>query len=165
MAEKFEDPNGKVDLGAHILSRYPAVGLVHIENIMTENVLSIQYNQKVIEAVEILINKKISGMPVVDPQNKLITIVSEWDLTHLAAIGKLECPIIDQLDKLVPTARILTVGRRDRFKDAFKHFLSRAIRRVVVVDAQGKVEGIVARRDLMKALLMHHRIHNLKIAA
>jgi acetoin utilization protein AcuB len=51
-----------------------------VEEAMTLNVITIRENQSVQEAIATMLKNKISGLPVVDREKKLVGILSEQDV-------------------------------------------------------------------------------------
>ena len=54
-----------------------------IHTLMTPNVISFRETTPITEALECLIENKISGAPVVGPDNHIVGVVSEVDLLSL----------------------------------------------------------------------------------
>ncbi len=129
------------------------IGNQAVEQMMTSPVISFALTTTVKEAVYILLTRRISGAPILDQAGRLVTVVSEADLMKFSALGGLHNPISSFQDKLVPTASVVTVKATDTFKDVFKQLLTNPVRRVIVVDAVGRVQGIVSRANILKAFL------------
>ncbi len=108
-------------------------------DVMTHDVISVEPQQPVAAAARLLAFHDISGMPVVR-EGRVLGVVSEADL-----IGK-SGSTVDE----VMTAPAVTVAETTRLEDVAAHLLSRGIRRVPVVDSQGRLTGIVSRSDLLR---------------
>jgi len=50
------------------------------KDIMTSDVITVKLNSTVEEVAKIFIEKKISGVPVVDEEQRIVGIISEGDL-------------------------------------------------------------------------------------
>lgn len=65
---------------------------IKVQEIMTENPVTIPFDSTVEEAAEVLLEKKISGAPVVDEKGKVIGIITKNDLFRvlisLTGVGK-----------------------------------------------------------------------------
>ncbi len=129
------------------------VGKLTVKDIMTEKVTMIQFNSTVREGIKLLVNQKISGAPVVEVGNTLLTVISEFDFAKFAAKGGMDSPISDYLKELPSTKNVVTVNKKDSFRDLFKKFLLNPVRRVIVVNDYLTIEGVVARRDILKAFI------------
>src|SRR5690349_1158887 len=57
------------------------------ENVMTQPVVSVAPETPVLEAIRIMLQKKISGLPVVDGAGRLVGMVTEGDLLRRVETG------------------------------------------------------------------------------
>lgn len=110
-------------------------------DIMTRDVIAVGAATPVQEAIELLVQRRITGLPVVDAAGSLVGIVSESDF-----IGKRGERVAD-----VMTAEVRTVEPSRRLDEVAELLLRGGIRRVPVVEA-GKLIGLVSRRDLLSFL-------------
>lgn len=125
------------------------------EDIMTKDVAAFTMQMTVGEAMEILVTKKISGAPVVDQSNTVMTVMSEFDLMKFAAAGLLNNQIVDVMDKLPKD--LVSVDRSATLVEVFKVFLSAKVRRVVVVDSLGKLNGLISRHDIVSMFYKEYK--------
>ena len=126
---------------------------VKIDSIMTSDVYKYDESTTVRMAMDTLVQKGISGAPLVDAKGRLLTIVSEFDLMQLGALGKMDEKLIDVESRFKPRDELLTCMKIDTFKDVFKIFLQNRIRRIVVIDNSDIVQGVVSRRDIIRTFL------------
>lgn len=116
----------------------------------------------------LLVEHRFSAVPVVDPQGRAIGVVSEDDL--LAKEAELEAeqeerhrfPLGGQAARrarhkaAATTARGLmtspavTIGVEQNVAEAARIMLDRHVKRLVVTDEQGRLQGVVSRRDVLK---------------
>ena len=118
------------------------------KDVMTREVVSVTTDVTVGGVAERLLRHQLSGLPVVDEQGKLVGIVSEYDL--LKMVYDLE-ETRDTIDQHMTTP-VRTVDVDAPLTDVADTFLSGGIRRMPVIDAEGTLVGIVARRDLIQAI-------------
>ncbi len=131
-----------------------SVSTLHIFEIMTPEPFSVTMSESIRSIIKTFIAKKISGAPVVEKGSlKVISVVSESDLMRFAALGELDQPLSDFHGKLVPANQLVTVEANDPFSEVFKRFLTKPVRRVLVVDKKMNLVGIVSRRDMIAAFL------------
>lgn len=57
------------------------------KDVMTKTVVSVDPNAKVLEAVRLMLQKRVSGLPVIDASGNLVGIVTEGDLLRRAETG------------------------------------------------------------------------------
>src|ERR1700682_1414402 len=60
---------------------------MRVRDVMTPDVLSISPDASVLEAVDVMLQKGISGLPVVDAAGKLVGIVTEGDFLRRRETG------------------------------------------------------------------------------
>ena len=131
----------------------PPVGAIKVESIMTREVIWASPDMTIREIIELLLSKKISGMPVVDSLHHVISIVSQSDLIQFAALGGLDRTLSEFMHKLPAATDVVFVHKNDTFTDVFKKFLTNPVRRVVVIDHTRRIQGIVSRSSLLRAFL------------
>lgn len=114
--------------------------------------ITFQPDQSIQDVISIIIDKKISGAPVLDDQKHLVGIISEKDCLRL---------IVDQAYNNMPaetrkvsdymTPKVRSISPKTNIVDAAKEFLGSSIRRFAVVDENGMLLGQVSRRDILQA--------------
>lgn len=117
------------------------------KDIMTRNVVTIGANSTVKEAIEILLEAKISGLPVVDEYGRLIGIVTEFALLAIAYGEEVrEEKVLKHM-----TTDLITVEPEDSIRTVADMCIMNRVRRVPVVK-QGRLVGLIARRDVLKGI-------------
>jgi CBS domain-containing protein len=127
------------------------------QDIMSTELLTIQEGYSLEEALKMLINNRITGMPVVNKQQELIGVVSEYDL--MIQISEMASP--EKADLSVPFkySHIATaIPSTTDLNDIIKMFIEMKYRRLPVVDAKKRLVGIITRRDLMKLFYYRSRL-------
>jgi len=72
--------------------------------IMTRNVITVKADTSIQEAANLMLQRHISGLPVVDDSGKLLGVISEGDFMHRSEIGT-QGPRIRWLDFLMGAGR------------------------------------------------------------
>ena len=116
-------------------------------SIMTDNVVTIDKNSSIQEAIELLLLQRISGLPVTDNEGQLIGIVTEFALLAIAYDKKVVNDTIGQH----MTIDLLTVSPDDPINKVADLCLVHRVRRVPVVE-NGRLLGLISRRDVLRAL-------------
>jgi acetoin utilization protein AcuB len=87
---KRASPSDATTLEAHELLYL--IATIKVREIMTKNPITVPYNYTIEEAAEILLQAKISGMPVVDKDGDVIGTITQTDLfkvlISLTGVGK-----------------------------------------------------------------------------
>jgi IMP dehydrogenase len=125
---------------------------VTVEMMMTTDVKAITQDMSVRDAIILLIKNRISGAPVVDANHQVISVVSEVDLLKIVTQG-LDQPIGHCMSLLVKQPQLITLRRHDTFAEAYKIFSTKTIHRIIVVDDNGRLQGILTRGNVLRILV------------
>ncbi|MDO5708451.1 MAG: CBS domain-containing protein [Andreesenia angusta] len=145
------------------------------KDIMTTDVISVHKDDKVEDAMKLLLEKDISGLPVVDDNNKLIGIITEGDLIYKSnnfhfplyysifdSYIFLENPSIieEQLEKMtgykieeVMTKTVYSAKADASINDISTLMTNKDVNRIPIVDDNDILIGIVARKDIIKSYI------------
>lgn len=127
----------------------PYFSELSVGDFMSSPVVTIQENQTVLYAKELMRSWRISGLPVVDDEGKLKGIISIEDIIHALENGTLESLVSEKMSK-----NVVYLFKYDKIMDAFKKFEMHGYGRFPVIDeTDHHVIGIVTKQDLMLALL------------
>ncbi len=125
--------------------------MTRVKDIMKKRVVTVRENAKVEEASKLLIEKKLSGVPVVDKNRNLIGFVSEKDI--IQAIGSKD--FLKKCVKDVMTRNVTCVEENAPLDHVSAVFTEKPLRRVPIVRGK-KVVGIISRKDVIKRLVGHY---------
>ncbi len=98
--------------------------------------------------VEKIFKKGFGSIPIIDKEKRLIGLVSEYDILNALEKG-MDLP--NTLAFEVMTQKVVSVKEGTAIEEVIDLLQSRHFIRVPVVDAKGKLVGIVARRDVLGA--------------
>ncbi len=139
-----------------------------VKDVMTENVVSVTDTTSYKEIVELLAQHEVSAVPVVDSAQKVIGVVSEADLLHKMEFTGLEphVHILERKQRRVARAKAagdvardlmsspaVTISPDASLSAVAKLMDDERVKRLPVVDDQGRLSGIVSRRDLLRVYL------------
>jgi len=130
-----------------------------IENIMTTKVATLQMDDSLATAKEIFENTRFHHLPVLE-EGELRGIISDRDLwrnlspfLHTASERSQDIHTLKKKIHQIMTRKVVTATRETHLKDAVQILMRNHISCVPVVSPDGKLEGIVTLRDLLKALV------------
>ena len=118
------------------------------KTIMTTNIVTVKSDTPIDRAFELLIENNITGLPVVDDDRTLIGIISEKDMLKL---------LPGQEDESATVADFMTkdITSFDQDEDLIaicECLMNNYFRRVPIV-SNGKLVGIISRRDIIKYII------------
>lgn len=149
-----------------------------VADVMTGGaIISCKPDTTVEEALELLVQYRITGLPVVDDKDTVVGVVSDFDLLALDTLGRVNddnnlFPSAEQtwqafkqvksllaktggkLVKDVMTKKPITVTPKTDLDSAAQILLNKKIRRLPVLDENGKLVGILSRSNIVKAALL-----------
>jgi len=123
--------------------------MVTVKEIMTPTVVSISPDELLVNAMELIVENKISGLPVIDDDGRLVGIISEFDRIKLQSDATHDMATAKVSEWM--THGVITVDENATL-DQVAELLVRASIRRIPVTSDGSVIGIVGRRDLVRAL-------------
>jgi CBS domain-containing protein len=147
--------------------RIGSTGLRTVSDVMTRTVVSVRASAPFKDVVRLMHDYRVSALPVVDDEDRLVGLVSEGDL-----ILK-EDPELEDAAHLfesrqhrhdrekaaglvageLMTAPVVTVPPEAPLGDAARLMHRHGVKRLPVVDEAGRIHGILSRSDLLKVFL------------
>lgn len=147
---------------------------MEVKEIMSTDVITVSTDESVEQCAKLLQEHNISGLPVLDAAGKVAGMVTEGDLIRRAsrvkAPGYLEIlggliylgspkKFVDELQRAMSleagqlmTKDVISVMPDDSVEKAATIMVEKKISRLPVIDTEGKLVGIVSRRDIMTSL-------------
>ena len=138
-----------------------------VRDAMTRNVLSLNKFDDISNAVKLLAEKNISGLPVVDRENRVVGIISEADVVSMVGSRRAHTfkeilrsivghPLPERkmghLVGDIMTSPAITVTPDTEISEAVRLMDGRRIRRLPVVDKDQRLVGLISRSDIVKAM-------------
>jgi len=128
---------------------------------MTRKVLTVTPDDSLLDARELMKTHKVHHVPVVEKGKKLVGIISDRDIrSAMPSTLYYESGSEREREKLerfrvkdVMTANVITLSLRDTLQDALLLLLKYDFGALPVVDNEGVLVGILAVRDLLRALV------------
>jgi CBS domain-containing protein len=145
-----------------------------VADVMSREPIVVRAETPLKEAIQILAERRISGLPVVDDVGKLVGIISETDLMwqetgvtppayimFLDSVIYLQNPAdydrdlhkaLGQTVGEVMSKNPITISPEKTLKEAAKIMHDRSVHRLPVLDSEGQVIGILTRGDIVRAM-------------
>lgn len=137
---------------------------ITVGDVMTREVITVEEQTGFREVADLLVNRSISAVPVVDAEGRVVGLVSEADLLpkleytdrlphHSLALRRTRATrrkadsnhAVDLM-----TAPAITIGPEVSVSRAARMLEAARVKRLPVVDEHGRLLGIVSRRDLVR---------------
>ncbi len=153
----------------HALQRISSA--VKAKDIMTMQVHSVRLDTSLKDVADLMAEKTISGVPVLDMKGKVTGVISEKDFllhmgakdtTHVMGViadclkgkGCAATPIRSVTAEKIMSSPAITVTEAATLFDIMDIFSRKHINRVPVVNDSNDLVGIVSRADIMRAQVM-----------
>jgi CBS domain-containing protein len=144
---------------------------IFVRDLMSVDVVTVTPETSVRDAAQLLLERRISGLPVVDEEQKLIGIVTEADF--LTAMG-IPChhpahnlwQTLESMFQYQPQAvnkpnsvaeimvnQVITINENCTLHEVVDTMKHHHVKRLIVTNEQQQVQGIITRSNLVKVLL------------
>jgi CBS domain-containing protein len=139
-----------------------------VSDIMTRDVTTATPETPAQQVVELLLGKLFKAVPVVDTQRRVVGIISSGDLLRKAGMPvRLAVGVRLQADDLnnfltrvsndktagqIMTSPVVTAHEDDPLGHVVQEMIERNLKRVPVVDSDGKLTGMLSRRDVLRSV-------------
>ena len=127
---------------------FPKVG-----QYMATNEVTMQPGLLINQAVDILLNFKVTGVPVLDAERKIVGMITEKDcLKILVDSAYNNLPYEDKRVSDYMSPVVKTISLNSDILEVANAFLTTNFRKFPVVNEHGRLVGQVSRRDILKAV-------------
>lgn len=125
---------------------------IQVKDFMTTRLITFTPKDSMHTVMETLVEKGISGAPVIDEDGSLCGIISEGDCLKQVVRGK----YLNSLTEVGIVSDFMTkepifISPNDNIMEIAQKFLNLRLRRFPVLD-QGKLVGQISQRDVMAAI-------------
>lgn len=128
------------------------------KDIMSSKLIVAREGMNIEDAVKLLVNNKVTGLPVVNSEGKMVGIISEYDIIAKVGIEKKLDPSLFK-DGIPYTKAVESVDEDTPLQDILNRFIQLKCRRLPVLDKDGRLVGIISRRDVMKVLYYRAKVN------
>ena len=128
--------------------------MLQAKTIMTKDVITLRPQDTLDRVIRILVDKNITGIPVVNEDQTLAGIITEKDvlnymleqdaISHLTDSNLCEHTVYHAM-----TANVVTFDEDAPLDKICECLVNRNFRRVPIVDKSGKLVGLISRKDII----------------
>lgn len=141
-----------------------------VKEVMVKKVTSLKPEDNARDALELLFKMKISGLPVIDSEARIVGMYTEKEIlayllpSYIEKVGRFiyeEDPkaiknkfaqLTDMKVAQLMRKEVVTIGEEASLCEAARIMLTQKARRLPVVNSSGKVVGLIARQDVLTAI-------------
>jgi CBS domain-containing membrane protein len=140
---------------------------IMVRDVMTTNVIHVRDNADMNDVIRLLSENRISGLPVVDGEGRVIGVITEADVLSMAGMKKghaFKDIIRHILGEPLPVRRgskrlrdvmsspAITTGPDSDVRDVALTIDEKRIKRLPVVDEKGRLVGLISRADIVRIM-------------
>ena len=121
--------------------------MIAASDIMVEDIITVKKDTKLGKIIRLLVQNRITGLPVIDEDNHLIGMVSEKDVLKVLYSGQIKGKIVED----IMSTEITTFTENEDLMNIIKCLVDNNFRRVPITSGN-ILKGIITRRDIIKFL-------------
>jgi CBS domain-containing protein len=129
-----------------------------ISKLLTREIISINENDTIYDAIKLLSKNKIGALPVINNQKKLCGIVSERDVISAISENKKINFSLSHINSIM-TSKVITCNKDTESNVLMKIMTTNKIRHIPILE-KNLLIGIVSIGDVVKRLLEKSNIEN-----
>lgn len=128
--------------------------MLQAKTIMKKDVITVRPQDTLGKVIELLAEKNITGIPVINENQTLAGIITEKDVLryilsqdaihHLTDSNLCEHTVYHTM-----TTNVVTFGEETPLNEICECLVSQGFRRVPIVENSGKLVGIISRKDII----------------
>uniref|UniRef100_A0A8C1XHE8 Protein kinase, AMP-activated, gamma 2 non-catalytic subunit a n=1 Tax=Cyprinus carpio TaxID=7962 RepID=A0A8C1XHE8_CYPCA len=123
------------------------------------NIAFIHPDTPIIKALSLFVERRVSALPVVDESGKVVDIYSKFDVINLAAEKTYNNLDISVTQALMHRSQyfegVMKCNRFETLETIVDRIVKAEVHRLVVVDENGSIVGIVSLSDILQALVLN----------
>ncbi|MFH0977571.1 MAG: CBS domain-containing protein [Spirochaetota bacterium] len=115
---------------------------------MTKDIITLKEDASAKDAIKLLLEKRISGIPIVSDNMKLVGVVTEKDLLELSFYDTTENISVSD----IMTSNVVSMDKETDLLEICEFFMHNNYKRIPIV-SDNTLVGIISRKDMLKYIL------------
>ena len=131
---------------------------VLISKLLGRDIISLNENNTIYDAINLLTKNKIGALPVVRNQKKLCGIVSERDIIRELA-NDIKKNLKKSLVSTIMTSKVITCNKNTKSDELMDIMTVNKIRHIPIIEGENLI-GIISIGDVVKRLIEKYNLEN-----
>ncbi|XP_062507202.1 5'-AMP-activated protein kinase subunit gamma-1-like [Corticium candelabrum] len=122
-----------------------------------QNIAMIQEDTPIIVALNVFTERRVSALPIIDEQGRVVDIYAKFDVMNLAAertYNNLDIPVKEALRHRTWFEGVHTCTSMDTLQTVIDRIIEKQVHRLVIVDMEKHLVGIISLSDILKFLVL-----------
>ena len=124
---------------------------LRVRDFMIRNILTFTPDMDIVDAIKVLVDRRISGAPVVDRQGNVVGVLTERDGIKTVLQARYHATAGDRVEEHMGRDVVL-VDIEESLMDVAKRFAESKYRRFPVME-RNRLVGLIRRQDVLRAVL------------
>lgn len=125
------------------------------KDIMSREIIVGHPDMTVEEAIKILFNNGITGMPVVDKKRRMVGAISQYDI--IKSVNH-KGDAVDLRQRINYSEKTGTIKENTALNEILRRFSAKKIHRLPVVNKKNELVGIITQRDIVRLLFYRSQL-------
>lgn len=142
-----------------------------VKEFMITDVIYIQKDARIVDLLKLLVNNKIGGVPVVEDNQKFVTMLSDgdvlrflkpqdrtiYDMLTLIMISekedleeKLHSSMLLPVERIIKKKKLFTLKPEDDLEEAIAILSQHKFKKIPVINDENQVIGVISRGDVIR---------------
>ena len=128
---------------------------VPLSNIMVRNVKTAEENQTINAIAKVMSDNNIGSVVIVkgDDVEALSGIITERDIVRIVGTAQGSSLMLQLLVRDIMSKPVITIDEETSIQDAIQSMKLNNIRRLPVINGEGKMVGIITDKDIFRAII------------
>ena len=122
---------------------------MQVVDLMTTDVITVSRDTGIRDAARLMFRNRVSGLPVISSEGTLCGIITEADFLRLEVERHEGVEGLGEIVGEVMSTGVVTTGPETEVCDAARVMTVQDIKRLPVVDVDGRLLGIISRADIV----------------
>ncbi|MHC4324268.1 MAG: CBS domain-containing protein [Planctomycetota bacterium] len=118
------------------------------KTIMSTDVITVGSRTLIYDALEILLENEVTGLPVVNDDMMLVGIITEKDILRLLSVVEDDSAVVEDF----MTKEVVSFDQEEDLITICESLTKNHFRRIPII-SKGKLAGIISRKDIIKYIL------------